>query len=100
MKNNLKRTILALWCGLIGLCNSVTAAPYNGDKDSTRAAVHTPIETPTTLRSFPELEQYLKDNHLNEPTLLHQGYAAPEFTADYIEKNFLVSSVIGIDHIL
>lgn len=95
MKNNLKRTILALWCGLIGLCNSVTAAPHNGDTDSTRAAVHTPMETPATLRSFPELEQYLKNNHLYEPTLLHQGYAAPEFTADYIEKNFLVSTVIA-----
>jgi hypothetical protein len=97
------RILLALWCGLIAMCGSLHATPAdgkNGSKDSLKMASspaqNLDLEASSIQQhTFPELEKYLKENGVSSTIPTHIGYAAPEFTKEYIAKTFTTSEYIS-----
>jgi hypothetical protein len=96
MTYNLIRT----WGMLLSiLLSSVCAMAHNGknngeknDRDSVKQVKTLPVEVATTQRNLPQLEHYIQSVKTAFTTPFESEGATPEFTSDYISKNFAVST--------
>ncbi len=84
---------------LLAFCASLQAKSLLNGSDSLKNAILVApiVENATTLHAFPELEHYLQQNNSGANTNFQQKEIEPEFTAQYIENNFVVPEVVQSD---